>query len=76
MFAIGDHVVYHGAVQAGGEWLATVDTPFVVEESNEPVAYLIKFRDATMRVVSPRDIESWDGPEYEGESWDSALPLD
>lgn len=70
MFSTGDHVVYHGVSQLGSEWLATV------QDDMFNGTYLIKFRDSTMKLVSEHDIEPWDGPEYEGEAWDSTLPLD
>lgn len=63
MYSVGEEVVFHGPVQAGGEWLARV----VQDMFND--TYLIQFRDSTMRLVHSRDLESWEGPYHEDDKF-------
>jgi len=67
MFQVGEDVTFHGPFQAGGEWLATV----VQDMFND--TYLIRFRDATMKLVHERDLDHWDGPFHEDDDLDKLL---
>jgi len=66
-FVVGEEVVYHGVVQAGGEWLADV-----VQKLPRDM-YLIKFRDSTMKLVHSVDLAPWEGAFHED---DYALEVD
>lgn len=61
-YVVGETVSYHGVCQMGSEWLATVVQVLFSD------TYMIRFNDATMKLVHSRDLEPWEGPYHEDDN--------